>query len=108
MEAAIVHLDHSIRNTENKLDSIHVQISEFENFSSETELGVLEQISVLKLLQSVSEVKQEYEKIRKEILEVQELQQQLARSLQTQVQFLQGRSKMLKEKILERINIEKT
>ncbi|XP_071448429.1 uncharacterized protein [Hetaerina americana] len=107
MEAALVHLDDSIRSTENKLDSINVQISEFENYSSDSQFEVLEQISVLKLLQSVSEVKREYEKIRKEILEVQELQHQLANSLQSQVQLLQGRSKMLKEKILDRMKVEK-
>ncbi|XP_046386115.1 uncharacterized protein LOC124155932 [Ischnura elegans] len=107
MEAALVHLDDSIRSTENKLDSINVQISEYENFSADSQFGVLEQISLLKLLQSVSEVKREYEKIRKEIMEVQALQHQLANSLQSQVQLLQGRSKMLKEKILDKMKIEK-
>lgn len=57
------------------------------------------EIEVFKLLKSVTEVKNDYQNLRKEILEVQQLQKQLTFSLRAQLQFVQGRFNILKNKI---------
>lgn len=58
------------------------------------------QVSVLRLVRSVHQVKEEYQTLRQEILEVQQLQKQLTNSLKAQVSQVQGHFNILREKII--------
>lgn len=57
------------------------------------------QVEVFNLLQSVTEVASNYENLRKEITEVQDLQKQLSSSLQMQLKTMQSNFNNLKEKL---------
>lgn len=58
-----------------------------------------EEVEVFQLLKSVTEVKNDYQNLRKDILEVQQLQKQLTCSLRAQLQMVHGRFNVLKHKI---------
>lgn len=80
-----------------KLDGLATQVIEIEKeiFSDD---GTT-QVEVYDLLKSVTEVTSNYENLRKEITEVQDLQKQLSNSLQNQLRIVQGKFNMLKEKL---------
>lgn len=61
---------------------------------------IIFQVSVLKLIKSVAQVKEEYQTLRQEILEVQQLQKQLTDSLKAQVTQVQGHFNILRDKIV--------
>lgn len=85
-----------MKQTDQRLDSLAVQVGNIENeiFSEDGE-----EIQVNHLLQSVHEVKSNYQNLRKELLEVQDLQKQLSSSLHLQLKVMQSRFNTLKEKI---------
>lgn len=56
-------------------------------------------VTVFNLLKSVTEVKNDYQNIRKELMEVQQLQKQISTSLRTQLQQVHGHFTALKQKI---------
>jgi hypothetical protein len=60
----------------------------------------VQQVSVLKLLRSVKQVREEYENLRREISEVQQLQKQLSDSLHLQLRQVQGTFGTLRDKII--------
>jgi hypothetical protein len=60
----------------------------------------VQQVSVLKLLRSVNQVREEYENLRREISEVQQLQKQLSDSLRLQLRQVQGTFGTLRDKII--------
>lgn len=57
------------------------------------------QVEVNNLLKTVTDVKNDYQNLRQNILEVQDLQKQLSTSLQTQLQLLQLKCNLLREKL---------
>jgi hypothetical protein len=61
---------------------------------------VVQQVSVLKLLRSVNQVREEYENLRREISEVQQLQKQLSDSLRLQLRQVQGTFGTLRDRII--------
>jgi hypothetical protein len=61
---------------------------------------IVQQVSVLKLLRSVNQVREEYENLRREISEVQQLQKQLTDTLRLQLRQVQGRFGTLRDKII--------
>lgn len=84
-----------VRNTDEKLDNLGVKVENIEKEMFKEDAD----IEVFKLLQSVTEVKNDYQNLRKEIMEVQELQKQLTCSLRQQLKLVQGRFNYLKDKI---------
>ena len=60
------------------------------------------QVSVLRLLRSVTQVKEEYQTLRQDILEVHQLQKQLSDSLSAQLSQVQGHFNILRNKIIGR------
>lgn len=85
-----------MNKADEKLDSLALQVGNIENniFSED---GT--EVEVFTLLQSVNDVKTNYQSLRKEILEVQDLQKELSSSLQTQLKIMQDKCNLLKEKI---------
>lgn len=55
---------------------------------------------MLRLLRSVTQVKEEYQTLRQDILEVQQLQKQLSDSLKIQMNQVHGHFNILRNKLL--------
>lgn len=85
-----------MKKTDEKLDDLAVQVGHIE---SEIFAEDGAEIEVNDLLRSVNEVKNNYQNLRKEIVEVQDLQKQLSSSLQLQLKMMQTKFNNLKEKI---------
>lgn len=85
-----------MQKADEKLDNLAVQVGNIEN-SVFSEDG--QQVEVFSLLQSVNDVKTNYQNLRKEILEVQDLQKELSSTLQVQLKAMQSKCHLLKEKI---------
>lgn len=85
-----------MQKADEKLDNLAVQVGNIEN-SVFSEDGT--QVEVFSLLKSVNEVKSNYQNLRKEILEVQDLQKELSSTLQTQLRVMQSKCHLLKERI---------
>ncbi|XP_011166942.1 uncharacterized protein LOC105200863 [Solenopsis invicta] len=96
MESAIGHLEESVQKADGKLDMIAWQIDEFEKAFEDPE----DEISVLRLLHSVHQVTKDYQNLRQEILEVQQLQKQLSDSLRAQLMQVHGHFNLLRNKIV--------
>ncbi|XP_051160764.1 uncharacterized protein LOC127281206 [Leptopilina boulardi] len=101
MESAIMNLEESVQKADGKLDMIAWQIDVFEKEFQDPE----SEISVLRLLRSVTQVKEEYQTLRQDILEVHQLQKQLSDSLRAQLSQVQGHFNILRNKIIGRSKI---
>ncbi|XP_076749424.1 uncharacterized protein LOC143422560 [Xylocopa sonorina] len=96
MESAILHLEQSVQKADGKLNTIAWQIDAFEKEFEDPE----SEISVLRLLRSVHQVTKDYQNLRQEILEVQQLQKQLSDSLKAQLSQVHGHFNLLRSKIV--------
>lgn len=85
-----------MRETDEKMDVLAVQIG---NIGSEMFSEQGDQIEVHNLLQSVNQVKNNYQNLRKDLMEVQDLQKQLSNNLHVQLQVMQAKFNMLKQKL---------
>lgn len=63
----------------------------------------VDSLSVMDLLESVTEVKNEYQNLQKDIKEVQQLQKEMASSLRYQMRTMSQTFKMLKKRIEMRV-----
>ncbi|KAJ9584635.1 hypothetical protein L9F63_021020, partial [Diploptera punctata] len=103
MEAAVVQLEESVSKADKKLDVIAWKLDHYEKQMVHTDGGELAtEVSVLKLLRSVNQVREEYENLRREISEVQQLQKQLSDSLRLQLRQVQGTFGTLRDKIIDK------
>ncbi|XP_057669151.1 uncharacterized protein LOC130901650 [Diorhabda carinulata] len=96
MDQVVEELENKMKKTDERMDTLVVQVSNIEN---EFFVENVEQLEVNDLLKSVGEVKSNYQNLRKEILEVQDLQRQLSSSLHIQLKVMQAQFNTLKEKI---------
>ncbi|XP_044261446.1 WEB family protein At4g27595, chloroplastic [Tribolium madens] len=96
LERAMEDLTAKMKQTDEKLDDLATQVGHIESeiLSEDTA-----EIEVNNLLRSVTEVKTNYQNLRKEIVEVQDLQKQLSSSLQLQLKMMQAKCNTLKEKV---------
>lgn len=85
-----------MRQTDEKMGSLASQVGNLENeMFSENQ----NKIEVNNLLQSVNKVKNNYQNLRKDLMEVQDLQKQLSHSLHVQLQVMQAKFNTLKQKL---------
>lgn len=85
-----------MRQTDEIMGSLASQVGDLENeIFSENQ----NQIEVNNLLQSVNRVKDNYQNLRKDLMEVQDLQKQLSHSLHVQLQVMQAKFNTLKQKL---------
>lgn len=85
-----------MQKADEKLDTLAAQVGDIEsNIFSED--GT--EVEVFTLLKSVNDVKSNYQNLRKEILEVQDLQKELSSTLQSQLKIMQNKCNVLKEKL---------
>lgn len=89
-------IENKMKQTDERMDTLAVQVGNIEHeiFSEDGQ-----EVEVKNLLRSVSEVKDNYQNLRKEIMEVQDLQKQLSSSLKVQLKMMQSKFNTLKEKI---------
>ncbi|KAL7304844.1 uncharacterized protein LOC106655320 [Trichogramma pretiosum] len=97
MESAILHLEQSVQEADGKLDMIAWQVDAFEKEFADSET---EPVSVLRLLRSVTQVKEEYQVLRQDIQEVQQLQKQLTGLLRNQLMQVHGHFNVLRNRIV--------
>lgn len=103
MESAVGQLEDSVQKADKKLDGIAWKLDQYEKQVVHVDCSELElatEVSVLKLLRSVNQVREEYENLRREISEVQQLQKQLSDSLRLQLRQVQGTFGTLRDKII--------
>uniref|UniRef100_A0A182S5U0 Ska2 N-terminal domain-containing protein n=1 Tax=Anopheles maculatus TaxID=74869 RepID=A0A182S5U0_9DIPT len=82
-----------------QLDSLALKLTDVERNLDENELESLENESVMELLESVTEVKNEYQNLRKDLQEVQQLQKEMTNSLRYQLRNMTQTFRGLKKKI---------
>ncbi|XP_044740733.1 uncharacterized protein LOC123301862 [Chrysoperla carnea] len=95
MDDAVIKLEETVKRTDESLDEMVLKIECAEKNICEQDTDV----TVFKLLKSVTEVKNDYQNIRKELMEVQQLQRQISTSLRSQLEQVQGHFTALKQKI---------
>ncbi|XP_060533101.1 uncharacterized protein LOC132706049 [Cylas formicarius] len=96
MEQVVEDIENKVKKTDERLDNLAEQVGNIESgiFSEDGE-----KIEVHNILKSVSEVKSNYQNLRKDIMEVQDLQKQLSLTLGQQLKMMQNKFNMLKERI---------
>ncbi|CAH0549287.1 unnamed protein product [Brassicogethes aeneus] len=96
MDKVVEELETKMKKTDEHFESLATQVGDIEKdiFS---ESG--EEIQVNNLLKSVHKVKSNYQNLRQELLEVQDLQKQLSSSLHLQLKMMQLKFNILKEKV---------
>lgn len=97
IDLTVDDLEQSVKRTDERLDKMAWKIDTVEKEIAEPNDNP--EVSVVTLLKSVSEVRNDYQNLRKEILEVQALQRELSSRLRQQLQQVQGKFVMLKEKL---------
>ncbi|VEN63353.1 unnamed protein product [Callosobruchus maculatus] len=95
MEQVVEELETKAKETDKRMDTLATQVR---NIESEI-FADGQEIEVGNLLKSVSEVKSNYQNLRKDLMEVQDLQKQLSTSLHVQLRLMQAQFNTLKEKL---------
>ncbi|XP_058057647.1 uncharacterized protein LOC131208777 isoform X2 [Anopheles bellator] len=96
---ALCNLEQCVDTAGTQLDSLAIKLVDVERNLDENELESLENESVMELLESVTEVKNEYQNLRKDLQEVQQLQKEMTCSLRYQLRNMTQTFRVLKKKI---------
>ncbi|EAA09298.4 AGAP004293-PA [Anopheles gambiae str. PEST] len=96
---ALCDLEKCVYTAGVQLDSLAVKLTDVERNLDENELESIENESVMELLESVTEVKNEYQNLRKDLQEVQQLQKEMTNSLRYQLRNMTQTFRGLKKKI---------
>ncbi|XP_045466969.1 uncharacterized protein LOC123675613 [Harmonia axyridis] len=97
LERSMENIAERMKKTDEKMDVLAERVS---NIKSDILSEEGETVEVNNLLKSVNEVKENYQSLRKELMEVQDLQKQLSSSLQIQLRMMQSKFNTLKEKVI--------
>lgn len=93
-----------MRQTDERMGTLATQVG---NIESEIFSENGEEIEVNNLLKSVNEVKSNYQNLRKDLMEVQDLQKQLSSSLHMQLKMMQAKFNTLKNKLPQEKHMSK-
>ncbi|XP_052865383.1 uncharacterized protein LOC128271784 isoform X2 [Anopheles cruzii] len=96
---ALCDLEKCVDTAGTQLDSLAIKLVDVERNLDENEMESLENESVMELLESVTEVKNEYQNLRKDLQEVQQLQKEMTCSLRYQLRNMTQTFRVLKKKI---------
>lgn len=90
-----------IQKTDTNLESFSTTLKDVEKCLSSTQLqeGDVDQTSVLEVLDSMSSVKHNYENLRQDLQEVQQLQKEMTSTLQYQMRSMTQTYNILRKKI---------
>uniref|UniRef100_A0A336K2T5 CSON010186 protein n=1 Tax=Culicoides sonorensis TaxID=179676 RepID=A0A336K2T5_CULSO len=96
-------ITNALQEMERSVESANVQISNLSQKLVQVERtlpeDLEEQATVLELLDSVTEVKHDYENLRKDLKEVQQLQKEMTHTLRYQLRTMSQTFEILKKKI---------
>ncbi|RZF38097.1 hypothetical protein LSTR_LSTR006496 [Laodelphax striatellus] len=81
MESAMVNLERSVKKTDGILDNIVWKLDEFEKEITDDTVKAQTEDTVMNLLDSVTQVREDYEHLRRELQQVQELQRSVRAKL---------------------------
>ncbi|XP_038214418.1 uncharacterized protein LOC119834179 [Zerene cesonia] len=96
-EIAIEELDDSMKQTNEQLDLMEWNL---DGGGKELVAPVDRQdVCLVNLLKSVSEVRSDYQQLRRELIEVQALQRELSTRLRTQLRLVHGKFARLRQRI---------
>jgi len=100
--ANLIELEKSVQGAGKRLDTVAQRLSQVEQ-TFHTGDDEVDQLSVMDLLESVTEVKHEYENLQKDIKEVQQLQKEMAVSLRYQMRSMSQTFRVLKRRLEKRL-----
>ncbi|XP_037934690.1 uncharacterized protein LOC119669033 [Teleopsis dalmanni] len=95
----ITNLERSIANAGTQLYTVSHKLHEVERSLDETSLDEMDDICVMELLESMTEVKNEYQNLRRDIQEVQQLQRDVTTSIRFQMRAMHQTFQMLKKRL---------
>lgn len=98
LSEALGDLEKCVDTAGTQLDSLALKITDVEKNLTDNDMPGLEN-GMLQLLQSVTEVKNEYQNLRKDLQEVQHLQKEMTCSLRHQLSMMNQSFYVLKKKI---------
>lgn len=99
-------IDHKVESAGSQLSTVAIKLNEVETIISEGGEDV-DDVSVIKLMECMSDVQNEYQTLRKDLKEVQQLQKEMTTSLIFQRQAMLQTFRMLKRRIELRLAEEK-
>lgn len=102
----ISQIDHKVESAGSQLSTVAIKLNEVETIISEGGEDV-DDVSVIKLMECMSDVQNEYQTLRKDLKEVQQLQKEMTTSLIFQRQAMLQTFRMLKRRIELRLAEEK-
>ncbi|XP_055389149.1 uncharacterized protein LOC129618437 isoform X2 [Condylostylus longicornis] len=97
----IINLEKSVQQAGSQLNTVADKLVQVErNLAENSENGeLIDDVRVLELLESMAEVKNDYQNLRKDIKEVQQLQKEMTNSIRYQMKTMHQTFVMLKKKI---------
>ncbi|XP_075218087.1 uncharacterized protein LOC142322882 [Lycorma delicatula] len=99
LEPAITHLEKTVMKADSRLDDISWKLDLFETEICHAVVADDAKVSVMNLLDSVTQVKEEYEHLKREIIELQALQRVVRDTLRLKAMKVQQRMIALRTKI---------
>ncbi|KAL7745685.1 hypothetical protein ACLKA6_009892 [Drosophila palustris] len=92
-------LEKSVANAGSQLYTMAHKLHAVERSLDQTAMEQMDELEVMELLESMTEVKNEYQNLRKDIQEVQQLQRDVSTSIRFQMSNMQQTFQMLKKRI---------
>ncbi|KAG7303226.1 hypothetical protein JYU34_011691 [Plutella xylostella] len=97
-EAAEVDLEEQVKRTDEQLDMMSWKM---DNVEKQLEVPGAPEEAVIHLMKSVTEVRQDYHQLRRELVEVQALQRELSGRLRTQLRLVHTKFARLRQRLVE-------
>ncbi|XP_026501300.1 uncharacterized protein LOC126775732 [Nymphalis io] len=89
-------LEETVQRTDEQLDIMEWKMDNVEKQMAEP---IDQDVCIVNLLKSVSEVRSDYQQLRRELVEVQALQRELSTRLRTQLRLVHGKFARLRQRI---------
>ncbi|CAK1590017.1 unnamed protein product [Parnassius mnemosyne] len=96
-EVTMEELDETVKCTDQQLDMMEWKMDNVEKQLAEPINN--QEVCVMNLLKSVSEVRSDYQQLRRELMEVQALQRELSSRLRTQLRLVHCKFARLRQRI---------
>ncbi|XP_068623661.1 uncharacterized protein [Battus philenor] len=96
-EVTMEELEETVKCTDQQLDLMEWKMDNMEKQLAEPVDN--QEVCVMNLLKSVSEVRSDYQQLRRELMEVQALQRELSTRLRAQLRLVHGKFARLRQRI---------
>ncbi|CAH2093394.1 unnamed protein product [Euphydryas editha] len=95
-EITMEQLEETVKRTDEQLDLMEWKM---DNVEKQMIAPLDQNVCLVNLLKSVSEVRSDYQQLRRELVEVQALQRELSTRLRTQLRLVHGKFARLRQRI---------